>query len=83
MEKNNYQDIARQIIEIVGKDNMISATHCATRLRLIVKDREAIDEKKLEKVPLVKGTFFNAGQFQIILGTGIVNKVYAEMEKMD
>ncbi len=82
MEKNNYQDIARQIIEIVGKDNMISATHCATRLRLIVKDREAIDEKKLEKVPLVKGTFFNAGQFQIILGTGIVNKVYAEMEKM-
>lgn len=83
MEKNNYRDIARQIIEIVGKDNIISATHCATRLRLIVKEKDAIDEKKLEKVPLVKGTFFNAGQYQIILGTGIVNKVYAELEKLN
>lgn len=83
MEKSNYQDIARQIIEIVGKDNIISATHCATRLRLIVKEKDAIDEKKLEKVPLVKGTFFNAGQYQIILGTGIVNKVYAELEKLN
>src|SRR5699024_6751658 len=53
---------------------------CATRLRLIVKDKDAIDTKKLEKVDLVKGTFFNAGQYQIILGTGIVNKVYAELE---
>lgn len=83
MEKNNYRDIARQIIEIVGKDNIISATHCTTRLRLIVKEKDAIDEKKLEKVPLVKGTFFNAGQYQIILGTGIVNKVYAELEKLN
>lgn len=83
MENTNYQDIARQIVEIVGRDNIISATHCATRLRLIVKDKEAIDEKKLEKVPLVKGTFFNAGQFQVILGTGIVNKVYAEIEQMN
>lgn len=83
MENTNYQEIAKQIVEIVGKDNIISATHCATRLRLIVKNREAIDEKQLEKIPLVKGMFFNAGQFQIILGTGIVNKVYAEIEKMD
>ena len=83
METTNYQDIAYQIVEIVGKDNIISATHCATRLRLIVKDKERIDEKKLEKVPLVKGTFFNAGQYQVILGTGIVNKVYAEIEKMN
>lgn len=83
MENTNYQDAARQIVEIIGKDNIISATHCATRLRLIVKDKEAIDEKKLEKVPLVKGTFFNAGQYQVILGTGIVNKVYAEIEQMN
>ena len=47
-----------------------------------MKDKDRIDEKKLEKIPLVKGTFFNAGQYQIILGTGIVNKVYAEMESM-
>ena len=61
---------------------MASDFHCATRLRLIVKDKDAIDTKKLEKVDLVKGTFFNAGQYQIILGTGIVNKVYAEVDKI-
>lgn len=83
MDKINYQEIAHQIVEIVGIDNIISATHCATRLRLIVKDKDVIDEKKLDKIPLVKGTFFNAGQYQIILGTGIVNKVYAEIEQMN
>lgn len=83
MEKINYQEIAHEIIEIVGKENIISITHCATRLRLIVKEKEIINEKKLEKVPLVKGTFFNTGQYQIILGSGIVNKVYAEIEQMN
>ena len=79
MAEPNYRDIAQQIVNIVGKDNIVSATHCATRLRLIVKDKDVIDGKVLEKVPLVKGTFFNAGQYQIILGTGIVNKVFGEM----
>ncbi|HJD46079.1 MAG TPA: sucrose-specific PTS transporter subunit IIBC [Candidatus Mediterraneibacter norfolkensis] len=82
MAGTDYRQAASQIIEIVGRDNIMSATHCATRLRLIVKDKDKIDEKKLEKLPLVKGTFFNAGQYQIILGTGIVNKVYDEMESM-
>lgn len=82
MAGTDYGKIASQIIEVVGRDNIISATHCATRLRMIVKDKDKIDEKKIEKIPLVKGTFFNAGQYQIILGTGIVNKVYAEMESM-
>ena len=82
MEGKDYRKAAEGIIRIVGKDNIVSATHCATRLRLIVKDKEAIDVKKLEKLPLVKGTFFNAGQFQIILGTGIVNKVYEEIENL-
>jgi PTS system sucrose-specific IIC component len=83
MGKNKYEEAAQKIVSIVGKDNIISATHCATRLRLIVKDKDVIDEKALEKVSLVKGTFFNAGQYQIILGTGIVNKVYAEIEQMN
>lgn len=83
MGNPDYKDIARQIVEVVGRDNIISATHCATRLRLIMKDKEKIDDKRVEKIPLVKGTFFNAGQYQIILGTGIVNKVYAEIEQMD
>ena len=82
MEGKDKRKAAEDIIRIVGKDNIVSATHCATRLRLIVKDKEAIDIKKLEKLPLVKGTFFNAGQFQIILGTGIVNKVYEEIENL-
>lgn len=77
---NKYQTIAKAIIEVVGKDNIISATHCATRLRLMVKDREAIDDKKVEKIDEVKGVFFTSGQYQIILGTGVVNKVYAEVE---
>lgn len=80
MAEKDYHSIAAQIVDIVGKDNIVSATHCATRLRLIVKDKDIIDTKKLEMVDLVKGTFFNAGQYQIILGTGIVNKVYAELE---
>jgi len=80
MEGNQYRDAAGQIMDAVGKDNILSATHCATRLRLIVKDKERIDERKLQEIGMVKGTFFNAGQYQIILGTGIVNKVCKEME---
>lgn len=79
----DYHEIAKQIIEVVGgTDNIISAAHCATRLRLIVKDRECIDDKKVEEVELVKGCFFTAGQYQIILGTGIVNKVFDEVIKL-
>ncbi|MCD7893463.1 MAG: glucose PTS transporter subunit IIA [Erysipelotrichaceae bacterium] len=79
---DKYNKIANDIIAIVGKDNIISVTHCATRLRIMVKDRESIDDKKIEKVDEVKGVFFTSGQYQIILGTGIVNKVYAEIENM-
>lgn len=79
---DKYNKIANDIIEIIGKNNIISVTHCATRLRVMVKDREAINDKKVEKVDEVKGVFFTSGQYQIILGTGIVNKVYAEVEKM-
>lgn len=79
----DYNAIAKQIIETVGgADNIISAAHCATRLRLIVKNRDIIDDKKIEEIDLVKGCFFTAGQYQIILGTGIVNKVYDEVIKI-
>ena len=82
MGENKYQHIAEEIIKIVGKENILSATHCATRLRLVVKDYEKIDTKAIENVDEVKGTFFNSGQYQIILGTGIVNKVFEEVEKL-
>ena len=79
---DKYNKIAREIIALIGEDNIISVTHCATRLRVMVKDRDLIDDKKIEKVDEVKGVFFTSGQYQIILGTGIVNKVYAEVENI-
>lgn len=79
---DKYSKIAQQIIAVVGKGNILSATHCATRLRLIVKDRKVIDDDKVEKIDEVKGVFYTSGQYQIILGTGIVNKVYNEIEKL-
>ncbi|MGY3767004.1 PTS transporter subunit EIIC [Vagococcus vulneris] len=72
----DYKQIGQDIIRVVGEDNIISMTHCATRLRLEVKNRELIDDSLIEKIDEVKGVFYNAGQYQIILGTGIVNKVY-------
>lgn len=79
---DKYTKIAQDIIDVVGKNNILSATHCATRLRLIVKDREKIDDNVVEKIDEVKGVFYTSGQYQIILGTGIVNKVYASIETL-
>ncbi len=79
---NKYLNIAKEIINVVGKDNILSATHCATRLRLIVKDHEVINDEEVEKIDEVKGVFYTSGQYQIILGTGIVNKVYAEIQQL-
>ena len=59
-----------------GAGNVRSAEHCATRLRLIVNDKTLIDEKAIENIDGVKGQFFAAAQYQIILGTGFVDKVY-------
>lgn len=73
----------RQVAEVVlahigGKENVVSAEHCATRLRLVLKDESKYDKKAVEEIDGVKGSFKAAGQFQIILGTGFVDKVYAE-----
>ncbi|MFT8351700.1 sucrose-specific PTS transporter subunit IIBC [Clostridium saccharoperbutylacetonicum] len=71
------QQVAKEILEhIGGKENIKSMEHCATRLRLILNDRSKVDEKAIENIDGVKGQFFAAAQFQIILGTGFVNKVY-------
>jgi len=71
------QEVANQILEKVGgKENIKSVEHCATRLRLILEDKSKIDEKAIEKIDGVKGQFFAAGQYQVVLGTGFVNKVY-------
>ena len=71
------QEVAKQILEhIGGKENIKSIEHCATRLRIIVNDKSKIDEKAIENIDGIKGQFFAAAQYQIILGTGFVNKVY-------
>ncbi|WP_299093942.1 PTS transporter subunit EIIC [uncultured Metabacillus sp.] len=76
MSENRYERIGKEIVRVIGEDNIESYVHCATRLRFSVKDREKIDDEAIEKIDEVKGVFFNAGQYQVILGTGTVNKVY-------
>ena len=77
---NEYRQTAEAIIAAVGgKENIAAATHCATRLRMVLKDENKIDKAAINAIPLAKGNFLTAGQFQIILGTGTVNKVTAEL----
>lgn len=72
--------LAKKIVELIGgKENISTVRHCATRLRVIVKDKNKIDADSIENIDSVKGSFFNAGQYQIILGTGLVNRVYNEV----
>ena len=79
----DYHAIAEQILKYTGgKENLISAAHCATRLRLVIADNEKCDSAAVENVDAVKGVFFASGQMQIILGTGTVNKVYDEFIKI-
>lgn len=75
----DYGKCAREIFShLGGRENLVSAAHCATRLRLVTVDNSKIDRKALENVEGVKGVFSSNGQLQLILGTGTVNKVYDE-----
>ncbi len=75
--------VAKSIMHYVGgPDNVRTAEHCATRLRLIVNDKSKIQEKKIENIEGVKGQFFAAQQYQIICGTGFVDKVTEEFIKL-
>lgn len=73
----DYEKCAKEIYETLGgRDNLVSAAHCATRLRLVTVDNDRIDMKKLEDIDGIKGVFSSNGQLQLIIGTGTVNKVY-------
>ncbi len=75
----DYRKCAEEIVShIGGRENIVQAAHCATRLRLVIKDNGKVDKKALENIDGVKGMFENNGQLQLIIGTGTVNKVYAE-----
>lgn len=77
-----YSQTAKDILNLIGgKENISSAAHCATRLRLVLKDDSLIKKDEIESLELVKGSFMNGGQFQVILGQGVVNKVFATFAK--
>lgn len=79
----DYSKTAKLIIEgIGGKENIISAAHCATRLRLVIADNGKCKKEEIENIEGVKGVFEASGQLQVILGTGVVNKVYDEFIKL-
>lgn len=87
-DESEYADLPKaarvaKLIEkyVGGMDNVRNAEHCATRLRLIINDKSKLDEKAIENIDGVKGQFFAAAQYQIILGTGFVDKVYDEFVK--
>ena len=76
----NNTEIAKKVIEALGgRENVNSVAHCATRLRVMVKDEGKIDKNTVENLEKVQGAFFNSGQYQIIFGTGTVNKIYDEV----
>lgn len=75
----DYRKTAEEILQYVGGGkNIVSAAHCATRLRLVIVDNEKADKTALENISGVKGVFEASGQLQIILGTGTVNKVFEQ-----
>ena len=75
----DYRKAASEVLQnIGGKDNVVSAAHCATRLRLVIADNDKVNKKELENATGVQGVFEAQGQLQIIFGTGTVNKVFDE-----
>ncbi len=75
----NYRKCAEEIAKNIGGGaNIVSAAHCATRLRLVIADNGKVNKKALEEVDGIKGMFESNGQLQLIIGTGTVNKVYEE-----
>ena len=79
----SYKQSAKEILQAIGgEENLEAMAHCATRLRLVLKDESIVDEKALGEMDVVKGTFSTGGQYQIIVGSGTVNKVFAELEKL-
>ena len=78
----NFPKIAEQTIaKLGGKENITTLAHCATRLRLTLADESKVDKEAIENIEGVKGQFSTSGQYQIIFGSGTVNKVHAEMQK--
>lgn len=78
-----HQEVAARTLQAIGgEDNIIALAHCATRLRMVLKDTKNVDTKALESDPDIKGIFEAGGMFQVIVGPGDVNHVFDHMNKM-
>lgn len=78
----DYINLAKNILTAVGgQENVISATHCMTRLRFVLKDEESVDDASVEKISGVMGTARQGGQYQVIIGNGVA-KCYGELKKL-
>lgn len=76
-KQQQYLEISKQITEQVGgKENIVASTHCATRLRIVLKDYDKINKEAIDNIDLVKGEFVAGNQLQIIFGAGLVNEIY-------
>lgn len=81
-KEERYQKISEEIVKAVGgMDNIAGSAHCATRLRIILKDNDLADMEKLDNIDLCKGTFVAGDQLQMIFGAGLVNDVYDVFSK--
>jgi trehalose PTS system EIIBC or EIIBCA component len=78
----NKQSVEKIVEAIGGKENIVAATHCVTRLRFALKDEGKVNKEALESIDIVKGSFSANGQFQVVIGQGLVDKVYNEMVEM-
>lgn len=75
-----YSTEAKEIVKAVGgRDNISAMTHCVTRLRFVLNDESKVDKATLENMKIVRGIFSASGQFQVVIGQGTVDKVYAAM----
>lgn len=79
MTRIDRKNVERIIEAVGGKDNIEAATHCVTRLRFALADESKVDSKALDENDLVKGQFSSQGQFQVVIGPGLVDQVYNEM----
>lgn len=76
-----YENEVKQLLDFIGgKDNIRAVSHCMTRMRFVLVDEKKADKEKIENIPCVKGTFTQAGQYQVIIGNDVAN-FYNEFTK--
>lgn len=69
-----YENEVKQLLDFIGgKDNIRAVSHCMTRMRFVLVDEKKADKEKIENIPCVKGTFTQAGQYQVIIGNDVAN----------